>query len=138
MTNITDTTITIEWEPPLTGSPVFYYVVEHSDPDDILRNILRTKNLTANSYILDRMRAFTTYIIRVSVRNSVSDQDAQNAAQRIMEISNRTKEGRKIPMCKIAKLPSVYVLILNLNLHPLPPPPLHPTLDVSQLTNPQV
>ena len=83
VTNITDTTIIIEWEPPLVGSPVLYYVVEHSDPDDISRYILRTWDLTATSYTLDHMRPVTTYIIRVSVRNSVSDQDPQNAARRI-------------------------------------------------------
>ena len=104
VTNITNDTIIIEWDPPLVGSPVLYYVVEHSDPDDISKYIHRTENLTATYYILDRMMAFTTYIIRVSVYNSVSDQDPENTAQRIVEISNRTKQGRKICMCKISKL----------------------------------
>ena len=104
VTDTTDTTITIEWEPPLVGSPVFYYMIEHSDPNDISKYILHTKDLTATSYILDRMRPFTTYIIRVSVRNSVSDQDPQNADRRIVEISNRTEEGCKICTCKTAIL----------------------------------
>jgi len=103
VTVITSDAITIKWDPPLVGNPVFYYVVEHSDPDDISNYTLRIKNLTATSYVLDRMRSFTTYIIRVSVRNSVSDQDPQNAAQRTVEIDARTKQGRKICICKIVR-----------------------------------
>jgi len=102
VTGTTNTTITIEWEPPLEGNPVFYYMVEHSDPDDISKYILHTENLTATSYVLDRMRPVTTYIIRVSVHNIVSDQDPQNAAQRTVEIDARTKQGRKI--CIYVKL----------------------------------
>jgi len=113
------------------GSPVFYYVVEHSDPDDISRYILRTQDLTATFYILDDMRPVTTYIIRVSVRNSVSDQDPQNAAQRIVEIPTRTKEGHKIGMCKIVNFHTIATLII-LSLYPCP----SPTLDISQLTKP--
>ena len=109
VTVITSDVITIKWEPPLVGNPVFYYVVEHSDPDDISKYILRTENLTATSYILDRMRSFTTYIIRVSVRNNVSDQDPQNAAQRTVEIFARTKQGRKICICKIVKLSTIII-----------------------------
>jgi len=110
VTVITSDAITIEWDPPLVGNPVFYYVVEHSDPDDISKYILRTENLIATSYILDRMRSFTTYIIRVSVRNSVSDQDPQNAAQRTVEIDARTKQGRKTCICKIVNCRTIHVL----------------------------
>jgi len=104
VTNITNDTIIIEWDPPLVGSPVLYYVVEHSDPDDISKYIHRTENLTATYYILDRMIAFTTYIIRVSVHNSVSDQDPENAAQRIVEISNRTEQGPPGPPSSVKGL----------------------------------
>jgi len=108
------------------GSPVLYYVVEHSDPDDISMYILRTRDLTATSYTLDHMRPVTTYIIRVSVRNSVSDQDPQNAARRIVGIDTRTKEGRKISMCKLVNCHTTYSYI-NLSLYPpaLPAPPPH-------------
>ena len=109
VTVITSDVITIKWEPSLVGNPVFYYVVEHSDPDDISKYILRTENLIATSYVLDRMKSFTTYIIRVSVRNNVSDQDPQNAAQRTVEIFARTKQGRKICICKIVKLSTIII-----------------------------
>jgi len=107
VTVITSDAITIEWDPPLVGNPVFYYVVEHSDPDDISKYVLRTENLIATSYVLDRMRSFTTYIIRVSVRNSVSNQDPQNAAQRTVEIDARTKQGLSSPPSNVKGLCTV-------------------------------
>jgi len=82
-------------------------MVEHSDPDDISKYILHTENLTATSYVLDRMRPVTTYIIRVSVHNSVSDQDPQNAAQRTVEIDARTKQGRSGPPSNVKGLCTV-------------------------------
>ena len=84
--------------PPLVGKSVFY-VVEHSDPDDIIKYIRHNKeDLRNTTYTLDGMRSDTTYIIRVSAHNCVSDLDKQNARGRTVEINNRTKEGRKIRM----------------------------------------
>ena len=100
VTVTTSNSITIEWERPLRiGRPDFYYLVEHSDPDDISRYIRHSNdNITATSYIVDGLRPNTSYIIRVSVHNSVSDEDRSNADERIVEINNHTREGRKLRM----------------------------------------
>ena len=96
--------ITIEWDPPLRTGEGFYYVVEYSNPDDISMYNRHTDNFTdpsnCNCYTVDNLRSYSSYIIRVSVHNHVSDQDEENADQRVMEVSQRTKEGRKICMCK--------------------------------------
>jgi len=98
VTDTTSNSITLQWDPPFrTGRQDYYYVVEYSDPDDIARYIRHnTNNLTSTFYTLDHVRSVTTYLIRVSVHNSVSDQDAQNADRRVVEIYARTEEGRKI------------------------------------------
>jgi len=102
VTNTASNSITIEWDPPLRTGEGFYYVVQSSNPDDISMYNNHTNNFTdpsnCNCYILDNMIADTSYVIRVSVHNRVSDQDEENAGQRVVEVSGRTTEGRKICM----------------------------------------
>ena len=94
VTRTTSTSITIRWTPVRTGRPDYYYVVEHSDPDDISKYIHQDE-VKSNRYVLDNLRADTIYIIRVSVHNGVSDQDPENADDRMVTIRARTTEGRK-------------------------------------------
>ena len=79
--------ITIEWDPPLRTGEGFYYVVEYSNPDEISMYNRHTNNFTdpshCNCYTVDNLRADTSYVIRVSVHNCVSDQDEENTDQRI-------------------------------------------------------
>ena len=102
VTNTASNSITVEWDPPLRTGEGFYYVVQYSNPDDISMYNNHTNNFTdpsnCNCYTLDNLRADTSYVIRVSVHNRVSDQDEENADQRVVEVSRRTTEGRKICM----------------------------------------
>lgn len=98
---------------------MFYYVVEFSDPDYIA-NYIRHSNsdLTDTFYTLDHMRPFTSYTIRVSVHNRVSDQDEQNADDRTVETYARTKEGCKICIILCQRLKLLCILyIYNCTTH---------------------
>ena len=94
VTRTTITSITVRWTPVRTGRPDYYYVVEHSDPDDISKYIHQDE-VKSNRYVFDNLRPGTVYIIRVSVHNGVSDQDSENADDRIVEVDARTREECK-------------------------------------------
>ena len=97
VTHSASTSITIQWDPPIrTGRPDYYYVIEYSDPDDA--SIYHRHNedgVKGNSYTLDKMRPDTIYIIRVTVHNGVSNQDSENAIDRMVSVKGHTAEGRK-------------------------------------------
>ena len=97
VTHSASTSITIQWNPPIrTGRPDYYYVIEHSDPDDVSKYIRHNENgVKGTSYTLDNLRPDTIYIIQVSVNNGVSRQDSENADKRIVQVNARTMEGRK-------------------------------------------
>ena len=97
VTHSTSTNITVQWDPPVrTGRPDYYYVIEYSDPDDAsIYNRHNKDDVKGTRYTLDNLRADTIYIIQVSVHNGVSDQDSENADERIVQINARTMEGRK-------------------------------------------
>ena len=94
VTRTTITSITVRWTPVRTRRLDYYYVVEHSDPDDISKYIHQDE-VKSNRYVLDNLRPDTVYIIRVSVHNGVSDQDSENADDRIVEVDACTREGCK-------------------------------------------
>ena len=85
------------WEDPqVVGRSDYYYIIEYSDPDDASIYHRHNKdNIKGNNYTLNNLRADTIYIIRVSVHNGVSDQDPENADDRMVTIRARTTEGRK-------------------------------------------
>jgi len=95
----TNTSITIEWEPPEeTGRDHdCVYNVEHSDPDDISKYILHNRtncSVTTNTSVTG-LRPVTTYIIRISVHNGVSGNDSQNEDRRRRQVNATTQEGSK-------------------------------------------
>ena len=108
-TTVTSTSVTVRWiRPEVTGRPDFYYTLQYSDPDNIgafLRtNPLRIVNSALSvSHTVTGLQPYTTYTIRVTSHNGVSDQDTENAALRVVTIQVRTLEGGKhwtLPMHK--------------------------------------
>ena len=97
--NRTDTAITVSWTPPATrGRGDFSYEVHHSDPENLGGDFIRAHddNLVdgnAEMFAVSGLVPFTSYIIRVTTRNGVSDQDADNAISRMAELSSKTEEG---------------------------------------------
>ena len=95
----TDTTITVSWTPPATrGRGDFSYEVHHSDPENLGGDFIRAPDGSlvdgnADRFTVTGLVPFTSYIIRVTTRNGVSDQNADNANSRIAELSNKTEEG---------------------------------------------
>ena len=95
----TNTSITIQWEPPsITGRSDYYYNVEYSDPQNI--SIYEQHNQerisdTTTMYDVTGLEPITTYIIRISVHNEVSGNDGQNDDERRQQVSDTTLEGGK-------------------------------------------
>ena len=71
----------------------------YSDPDRIGEFITDNDSLTSSStivhYTVSGLIPLTSYIVRVTTHNAVSDQDP-NIQLRMCEISNMTLEGGKI------------------------------------------
>ena len=69
----------------------------HSDPANLGGDfILAPGNPVEESAVMFTVTGlipFTSYIIRVTTHNGVSDQDPDNTNSRIAEVSNRTEEG---------------------------------------------
>ena len=97
----TDTTITITWNwPTTTGRSDFFYRVFQSDPNQLGRFILSRDNLVDQGstvrYEVTGLIPFTSYILRVSVHNGVSDLDPDRAGGRVSEVIARTQEARRL------------------------------------------
>ena len=98
---LTTTSMTVRWtRPEVTGRSDFYYTLQYSDPDNIGEFLpaipLRIVNSSLSvSHTVTGLQPYTTYTIRVTSHNGVSDQDTENAALRIVTIQVRTQEGGK-------------------------------------------
>ena len=101
-TEITSTGVTIRWtRPEVTERPDFYCTLQYSDPDNVgvflPANPMRIVNSALSvSRTIAGLQTYTTYTIRVTSHNGVSDQDTENAALRIVTIQVRTQEGGKL------------------------------------------
>ena len=96
----TDTTISIMWtRPEIVGRSDLFYRVLHSDPDNIGQFIVKENNLrnsnTRVSYIVSGLRPFTSYQLKVTTHNGVSDQDPNTYLRQCL-VSGMTREGSEI------------------------------------------
>ena len=90
------TQIYVNWSSPTQtgGRSDLYYVVEHSDPDNLGQFTgTSCKSSSATSHEFSSLRPATQYCIRVSAHNGVSDQDSANAATRSVEDCTTTPEA---------------------------------------------
>ena len=101
-TTVTSTSLTVRWtRPKVTERSDFYYTLQYSDPDNIGEFLPAIPSMIVNSalsvsHTITGLRPYTTYTIRVTSHNGVSDQDTENAALRIVTIQVRTLEGGKL------------------------------------------
>ena len=86
------TSMTVRWSPSTEtgGRSDVYYQVEYSDLDVPGTFIARYTQST--SYTITGLRSYTSYYIRVSAHNGVSDQDPQS---RMVEECTRIDEDSK-------------------------------------------
>ena len=92
------TSITVSWSPSTEtgGRSDLYYQVEYSDPDVLGTFVARYTEST--SYTITGLEPHTSYCIRVSAHNGVSDQDSDRSQIRTVEECTRTLEGSKYSM----------------------------------------
>ena len=93
----TDTTVVVTWRrPTVTGRPDYFYRVEVSDPERVNAFNEHNSNLVNGNiqptYSVSPLVPHTSYVIRVSVHNGVSDQDPDGHL-RICEVVVMTLEG---------------------------------------------
>ena len=99
---VTSTSVTVRWtRPEVTGRSDFYYTLQYSDPDNVgvflTANPMRIVNFALSvSHTITGLQPYTTYTIRVTSHNGVSDQDTENVALRIVTIQVRTLDGGKL------------------------------------------
>ena len=83
----------------ITGREDFFYRVFYSNPDKVGEFILENDNLQDTSsivsYTISGLVPFTTYILRVTTHNGVSDQDPDTFPP-MCEHFSRTLEGGKL------------------------------------------
>ena len=92
------TSIAVRWSSSTEtgGRSDLYYQVEYSDPDDPGTFIARYTRSTSNT--ITGLEPHTSYCIRVSAHNGVSDQDPDRSLSRMVEECTRTDEGSKYSM----------------------------------------
>ena len=90
--NEQSTNIAVSWSPSTEtgGRSDLYYQVEYSDPDAPGTFIARYTQ--SNSYTITGLEPHTSYCIRVSAHNGVSDQDPDRSQIRMVEKCTRTDE----------------------------------------------
>lgn len=103
--SVTATVITIVWEKPeQIGREDFYYTVHYKE-------LAGFSGITAGPYInysdhveytVDGLQPSTEYVFRITVHNSVSDQDFENEESRVCETVASTAD---IGECKIYRVP---------------------------------
>ena len=90
--------ITINWSSPTEtgGRSDLYYQVEYSDPDN-LGNFTEIVYLDgeSTSHTFTALRPYTSYCIRVSAHNGVSDQDPDRSQSRMIEECTFTPQDSK-------------------------------------------
>ena len=92
------TSTAVSWLSPTEtgGRSDLYYQVEYSDPDN-LGSFTGTVYLDgeSTSHTFTALRPYTSYCIRVSAHNGVSDQDPDRSQSRMVEECTRTLEDSK-------------------------------------------
>ena len=95
MTVVSSTSIAVNWSSPTEtgGRSDLYYQVEYSDPENLggFTGAVYLNELTT-SHTFTALRPYTSYCIRVSVHNGVSDQDPYRSQSRIVEDCTMTPE----------------------------------------------
>ena len=101
-TSDTSTSLSVEWSTPayLGERDDLYYTVEYSDPDPdnvgvMIEMVCGEGCLTDTSCTVTDLQPATTYVIRVTAHNGVSDQDAGGALARQKEITLMTAIARE-------------------------------------------
>ena len=99
-TSDTSTSLSVRWSAPsyLGERSDLYYRVEYSDPDEVgvmLPMQCGGSCLTGTSCTVTGLRPATTYVVRVTAHNGVSDQDAGGALARQKEITLTTAIARE-------------------------------------------
>ena len=99
-TSITSTSLTVKWSTPaiLGERDDLYYIVEYSDPDKV--GVMHEMQCGEGCLIGTRcsvtgLRPATTYVVRVTAHNGVSDQDAGGALARQEKITLTTDIARE-------------------------------------------
>ena len=101
--------MTVRWTiPEVTGRPDFYYTLQYSDPDNIGEFLPPNPMMIVNSalsvsHTVIGLQPYTTYTIKVTSHNGVSDQDTENAALRMVDIQVRTREGGRLWILPVHK-----------------------------------
>ena len=95
----TNTTVNIRWNrPAIIGRPDYFYSVDVSDPDRVNAFVEDNSNYRDTrvrpTYSVSPLVPHTSYVIRVSVHNGVSDQDPDGHL-RTCDVNVMTREGGK-------------------------------------------
>ena len=93
LTDVSSTSISVNWSPSAEtgGRSDLYYKVEYSDPDN-LGSFTGAVYLNGTSHTFTGLRPYTSYCIRVSAHNGVSDQDPDRSQGRMVEECTTTPE----------------------------------------------
>ena len=113
----TSTSLSVEWSPPeyLGERDDLYYTVEYSDPrPDRVGEMIQAQCgegcLTGTSCNITGLWPATTYVVRVTAHNGVSDQDAGGALARQEEITLTTDIAREFIIMATMNFTSIYVM----------------------------
>ena len=92
------TSIAVSWSSSTetSGRSDLYYQVEYSDPD--IPGTFIARYTRSTSYTINGLEPHTSYCIRVSAHNRVSDQDPDRSQIRTVEECTRTDEASKYSM----------------------------------------
>lgn len=96
----TESSISFSWSSPtdLGCRDDLYYTVEYSDPDNVGVMLLAdcgSTCLTDTHCTINNLQPATTYAIRVTAHNGVSDQDRNGELARIFEFTCPTDIARE-------------------------------------------
>ena len=101
-TSDTSTSLSVEWSTPayLGERDDLYYAVEYSDPRPDKVGVMIPMQcgegcLTGTSCTITGLQPATTYVVRVTAHNGVSDQDTAGALARQQEITLTTDIARE-------------------------------------------
>ena len=97
--NEQSTSIAVSWSSSTEtgGRSDVYYKVEFSDPN--VPGTFVARYTRSTSYAITALEPHTSYCIRVSAHNGVSDQDPDRSQSRMVEECTRTPEDSKYTLC---------------------------------------